>query len=698
MKKSVAAKLAFGLLALSYVGAGAYSYDAMGRRLNNAQSANAPKIWRVQPEQVGTTAAEQFGLAGLQKAPDANTLAVGQDFPYLTQKSKKLNATPVACRKDTKMLVTGWGRFAELRHWDESHVNNYNIDEEEIYRDWIAAVQELNWFFAAKEGLVNPNNDPNNSNVMHYLTQDEIKFKVFHVNGQSPVKDFPFWNEGGVGRDGSRIKKAIQFALGVNSTVYMNQSFSDFAASHNIQNVITNSLDAGYPVIIREGNHVMMIDAYAITTRNVKWVRLLNPENHGSFQWRVLNTVNIDMYVDYGKNVTVQYSDNDLRKDPDGDGMVTFDEVNRFNTDPARWDTDGDQYGDKVEVRTCTMLELTDLQQTGTNALGVDRLLSTGGGYVVGVKNELWADVNKNGVRAEKDRLERGFSAEGLLNGGHLPLYVENGIPGDFDIYAMGSVFVYAGVTCNNYTNAPSSIEKCSYASERKNTSTPVEITQANEVASVYAKGGVLVGNNTFVRRLEQFTSTQNDPGYYLNDGASVMMYYKGPEETWPWGFNFVNLESFTTGTNDKTVNANETYRLNPNSNVRALRVKSGGKLQIEPGEVRLHSLILEEGSEVRFIRSSQKTTIYVLADMSWKTRLAVANGNEYKNLAKNFKVVYHGLGSVALAHDWAGVMFAPKATLMLGHDNETIYGRFLGYHVAVWQNTIIKTYHGQTW
>lgn len=693
MKKSLVAKLAFGLLALSYVGAGAYSYDAMGRRLNNAQDVNAPKIWRVQPEQVKTTVAEQFTQTGLYKEPDANTLPVGQDISFVPQKVKRLNATPIPSRKDTKMLVLGWGRYALVRHWDESHVNYYNIDEEELHRDWIAAIQELNWFFAAKEGVVNPNSAPDDKNVPHYLTQDEIKFHVFHVDGQSPVKDFPFGADGGVGRDDSRIKKAIQFALGVNSTVYMNQSYDDFAASHNIQNVITNSLDAGYPVIIREDNHVMMIDAYAITTRYVKWVRLLNPENHGSFQWRVLNTVDINMYVDYEKNVSVQYSDNDVLRDPEDDGLVNFDEKYRFKT-ANRGDTDQDYEWDKREIQTYVLLELPEVSTTKTSAVGADRLTSVGGGYVVGVKKEIWADVNKDGKRAELDRWERGYSAAGLLNGRRLPLYVENDVPGNFDIYALDILYLNGHSSCLNVTNAPSSTEKCSYATESKSASYAATVYQENEIASLYAKGNVRLGGSSVIRRLEQFSSPEIDPDYYkVGMNGSVLMYAKGTEAMWPWGVN-VTWDSYTTGSADKIVRANESYTLTPSSNLKTLLVQANGTLIIQPGDIKLESLILESGSKVRFLHADQKTTIHVKDEFTWNTNLQVANEKEAKKLAKNFKVVYQGTRDIAIADNWAGIMFAPRVFLNLGSPNATLYGRFVGRVVSVRTSTTIKTVH----
>lgn len=707
MKKSVVAKLAFGLLALSYVGAGAYSYDAMGRRLNNAQNVNAPKIWRVQPEQVKTTAAEQFTQTGLYKAPDANTLPIGQDISFVPQRVKRLNMTPMPARKDTRMLVTGWGRYALARGWDRSHVNEAHMTEEEAARCWLVAVFEVNRFFAQQQGLVNPNANPENPDVLHYLTQDEIKYHVFHVDGQSPVLDFPFWADGSSGHDGTRMEKAMKFALGLGDgdvVAYFGNLYDGYAASHNIRNDIVNSIDEGKPAIIFEDAHVMVIDAYAVTTRGVRWVRLLNPTNDGSFQWRTLNSVDIVGYVWYNKNnISVRYSNNEVRRDSDGDGIVDFDEKYRFKTKALikNVDDDSDKDGvkDKQEILNRTLLEMPEFvpfdasQNHGVPAID--------NGLIMGVKKEVWADVNNNQFNAERDASEiaDGTSA-GLLNGGHRPLYVENGVPGDFDIYAVNALTLENNCSCLNKTKKEE-IQKCTYATESKLSSYAARIYQENLITYLYSKGSVLVGGNARVTNLNLFSSTSTTPSYSLNDNGSVGVVARMSADLWPWEVNRT-WNSYTTGSTDKVVHANETYTLTPNSNIKSLQVEPNGKLNIQPGVIKLQSLVLAEGSTVLFVRSSQKTTIHVKGNFVWKPTLRVANSSEYKNLAKNFKVVYEGSNTsstgLKIASNWAGVLFAPKATLTLGSSGKKIYGRFVGSTVTVKAGAIIESYHGQEW
>ena len=704
MKKSVITKLAFGLLALSYVGAGAvnYSYDAMGRRLNNAQGVNAPKIWNVQPGLSKATMAEQYSPKALYKAADANTLPIGQEYQYVSQKKKLLNATPIPARKDTKMLVTGWGRYALNRGWDRSHVNDPYMTEEEAARCWLVAAVELNRFFAAKEGLVNPNSDPNDPNVKHYLTQDEVKYHVFHVDGQSSVKDFPFWADGSSGHGGARIEKAVRFALGMTGSdviAYVDNDYDEFVSDTSIQTRITNDIDQGYPAIIFESGHVMLIDAYAITTRNVKWVRLLNPTNDGSFQWRTLNSVDIIGYVWYNKNkINVRYSDNDVRRDTDNDGIVDFDEMYRFKTNKNSKHSDGDGIEDKVEILNRTLLEMPVFAPyDASQSHGVP---ATDNSFILGVQKEVWADVNHNEKNAENDASEKANgTVDGLLNGGHRPLYVENGVPGDFDIYAINALTLEENSSCRNMTNSPQDVQKCVFATESKLASYAAKIYQTDLTTNMYSKGNVLVGGNSRITNLSLFSSSKITPSYQVAGNGSVGVAATMSEDLWPWEVNST-WDSYTTGSTSKVVKANETYTLTPSSNLKSLQVEPNGKLNIQPGVIKLQSLILAEGSTVVFVNSSKKTEIHVKNSFVWKPVLKVGSSEVYKNLSKNFKVVYHGSNTsgLTIASNWAGVLFAPKATLKLGSAGKTIYGRFVGSTVTVKSGAIIRTYHGQTW
>ena len=48
--------------------------------------------------------------------------------------------------------------------------------------------------------------------------------------------------------------------------------------------------------------------------------------------------------------------------------------------------------------------------------------------------------------------------------------------------------------------------------------------------------------------------------------------------------------------------------------------------------------------------------------------------------------MIYHGTDPLYIEGLWAGTIYAPKAKLVLGQANKTIYGRFVGNGIAVHQ------------
>ena len=48
--------------------------------------------------------------------------------------------------------------------------------------------------------------------------------------------------------------------------------------------------------------------------------------------------------------------------------------------------------------------------------------------------------------------------------------------------------------------------------------------------------------------------------------------------------------------------------------------------------------------------------------------------------------MVYYGTNPLYIEGAWAGTIYAPKAKLVLGQANKTIYGRFVGNGISVHQ------------
>lgn len=54
--------------------------------------------------------------------------------------------------------------------------------------------------------------------------------------------------------------------------------------------------------------------------------------------------------------------------------------------------------------------------------------------------------------------------------------------------------------------------------------------------------------------------------------------------------------------------------------------------------------------------------------------------------MARGFKLAHHSSQGFYIEGRWAGTIFAPKAKVVLGQVNKTVYGRFLARDVIVHQ------------
>ena len=169
-------------------------------------------------------------------------------------------------------------------------------------------------------------------------------------------------------------------------------------------------LDNNQPFITLRPGHFRVVDGYrefqsGATT--VQQVHLLDPWNNACWvNWSddLTSTVWVGPSGTGGAPNVRSDEDmdgdgvSDTMDDSDGDGLVDFDERNRFGTNPANPDTDGDGVPDKADMREC--------------------VFNTAGQY-----NRRAADFDGDGVSKERDpdndrRLNNG-SKDGCEDGNH---------------------------------------------------------------------------------------------------------------------------------------------------------------------------------------------------------------------------------------------------------------------------------------
>lgn len=138
-----------------------------------------------------------------------------------------------------------------------------------------------------------------------------------------------------------------------------------------------------------------------------------------------------------------------------------------------------------------------------------------------------------------------------------------------------------------------------------------------------------------------------------------------------------------------KIVHGGETYHLSDGDSFSVLRVESGATLIIEPGEMFVDKLLqIEPNATVRFAEPGKRTILHTNGDIIWRPYNSedVSNIQYWANVARGLMLAHHSSRRFYIEGLWAGSIFAPKAKVILGQVNKTIYGRVLARSVVVHQ------------
>lgn len=114
---------------------------------------------------------------------------------------------------------------------------------------------------------------------------------------------------------------------------------------------IKNWIDANRPIMFRNPGHMMVIDGYRETGGN-QYIHVLDPDQPPDLErWQDYSTQTIDGYWVGPSSGTGRTDESTVSTDSDNDGIMDFDEINRFFLDPYDADTDGDWVPDKKDMR-----------------------------------------------------------------------------------------------------------------------------------------------------------------------------------------------------------------------------------------------------------------------------------------------------------------------------------------------------------
>jgi hypothetical protein len=241
--------------------------------------------------------------------------------------------------------------------------------------------------------------------VAHYggrLSQDRINYEVFKDDAPGPQGDLNF----GVGYSDDRKKRAMAFALGREPTIERPDDPIYTAM------VVRDRIRAGIPMMGCENGHCVAIVGASAT------LAVINDPWRGTYLIPMTNILGSRLFVmaDHVANrwpVSGRSDEPDVSRDSDGDGLVDFDEIHRFRTNPKVKDTDRDDLPDKEDVRASVQDRRHGFAYGGNGrdfdgdgkAMELDDD-SDAGGCLDG-----WEDQNKNGKfdeGPETDNFARG--------------------------------------------------------------------------------------------------------------------------------------------------------------------------------------------------------------------------------------------------------------------------------------------------
>lgn len=622
-------------------------------------------LWRVESSEYGLGSVAWNEKVKLLDDLVWRSLSVFADTTWIAE--RHLNVTPLAARKDTRLLDVAWGEMAVAREWDKPHWNHPHYDEEEWYRCWAVGAQMLNRYYGGD------------------LTQDELKLNFKTTFALKSLNDlaankilgaFLHYNRGGMAD--SLLTSVVLWALGNDVKLVREDSLPT-------EDEVRTWIGAGIPLYVWTEGHVMLLDAYRISLSGRMDVRVLNTDNDGTAEWRVLKSSALKGFIAATVSGDVRKSDVRIHTDSDGDGLMDYDEIERFGTDPDNPDSDGDGIGDKTEIFSYTVRDTVTDKDSSTWKIGLTQLTyadidgdglraeldfdSDGGGKADGEE-----DKNKNGLKGSDE--SDVYDADDDFT----PIEIGLDVPGILTLYAREHLSVNDGVRCRQNS------KNCDIASESKDSAYAVSIGRSAYVRRVSSKGGVFfrdyatVTGNVRVYSLPEKVLNLEKQNNARFDKAFILQL----ETLWP--YRVAELPTTpNAGQVAKEIAYNESYTLKDGDRFQTLKVHPGGTLFVEPGEMYIGNIQLESGSKVLFINPGMQTILHLHGGVIWRARTL---NDDLEKVARGFKLIQYGSETMTVEGMWAGTIFAPNADLVLGQSSKKLYGRFLGKNVTVHQYT----------
>lgn len=635
----------------------------------NTNSLNSdPYPWKTrnyQSDEAGFIYEEKDGV--LQIDPMATILAF-QGINVDLWKERPVER--IRARKDTRLLNLSYMHNLKENGWDVSHVDSLKMDSKESLRCWAISAEVINHFYGGN------------------ITQDEIVFAVQFKKSE------PLWSPlANYGADSVKIDKSLKFVLN-------SENIIRYEGTPSYQ-IVKREIDAGRLILVGIYQHVMVIHGYVGDESNYAFLYAFG-DNEGTESNSVIKDSPIEFYyLMENAPTSVRMTDYRIHYDSDSDGLVNFDEEERFGTDPFNVDSDGDGIDDKREIYSYAY-------NANSPCSNCDAAYDL----------QYMSDKDKDGVRAEMDADDNG---DGIIDG--LQRFSDDtlklmAVPVDYTLFARDHLTLNDGVQCFNSVLENESF--CKIASAGGNAFQYIENPEVvslgvdSHVGNVdayfrsYSNGIVKMRNRSVIHgdvglfaksslpEVGDVVDTVTAEKFMSRQQASEIQGQVELKYVRDWKLNYLftlpNI-SKVVYSSKKEVSTGETFYFSNGMAYDTLKIDNGATLVLEPGEMFVRGLLqLEPGAVIEFSNPGVKTILNVDGKLNWKTssNRPLEDMNYWNSVASGFMLVLHKSGTIYIEGDLCGTLYAPLAKIIIGQTKKIYYGRILAKDIVVHQRTKI--------
>lgn len=247
--------------------------------------------------------------------------------------TRRLTVPLLDQHKDTRMLLLERNARDVPHAWDEDHAT-LDVDDPSDNMNCVLASVAMISAFACPTC---------------FMSQDRIGYEVFKDKLPGPERDLNY----GDGTPWAKIQVALDFALVTARSGFQHEDVPD-----RIWAAARAQIDAGKPLLVVRPNggggaHATVVTGYRVAAGQ-RTLYANDPWN-GLVTYSIANSAAADpaawwrLYPISGPLLGRQ-QELSVVEDTDEDGVVDFDETERFHTDPDNGDSDDDGVGDKEDI------------------------------------------------------------------------------------------------------------------------------------------------------------------------------------------------------------------------------------------------------------------------------------------------------------------------------------------------------------